>query len=107
MRQIVQEIFQRLGGKPDDGDGFSFCHSRFQKSAGSTSDLLLMVLPSGEGCIGDVLEPDLNFIAAETLVKVVHYQTHALVMLAERPAKVERFEGRIPGCPEGQPGCLI
>src|SRR5579859_8227721 len=66
-----------------------------------------MIVPSRERCVCDVFESDMEFIARHTLVKVLHRETDLVEMLMDDPAKVNSFQGGIPGCPEGQPCYLV
>lgn len=72
----------------------------FENLDRSPSDGVPVVLASGEEGVGDVSEPDVEFVAAETLVEVLHRETDRLVVVLGRPAKVDRGEGGIPGRPK-------
>src|SRR5439155_18511214 len=62
-----------------------------------------IVFTSGERRVGKVFEADLELIAGETLVEVLHREADRLVVVFDDAAKVDGAERGIPGFPEGQP----
>src|SRR5438034_10645760 len=78
-----------------------------EKPEGAAGDGAQIVFPSGERCVGDVLEADLDLVAGKPLVEVLHFEADCLVMICDDAPEVEGGERGIPWFPEGEPRDFI
>ena len=75
----------------------------FENLRGAACDRVLIIFTSGEGRVGDVFEPDVELVAGQALLEVLHLKVDSLEVLLDDAAEVDGVQRGIPGCPEGQP----